>query len=88
MENKHTAMQQLINEIVEHLTYDDDLSDDSRMTLETIRLRCLGKLSIEKEQIMNAHTKGFSEGTIFGMSPLAYKYQTAEQYYNETYKSQ
>ena len=48
--NEQTAMQQLINEIVEHLTYDDNLSDDSRMTLETIRLRCLGKLLIEKEQ--------------------------------------
>jgi hypothetical protein len=38
------------NEIVEHLTYDDDLSDDSRTTLETIRLRCLSKLTKEKEQ--------------------------------------
>ena len=36
-----TAVQQLIDEIVEHLTYDDDLSEDSRITLETIRLRLL-----------------------------------------------
>jgi hypothetical protein len=50
---KKTAMQELIDEIVEHLTYDDDLSEDSRITLETIRLRCLNKLTKEKEQIIN-----------------------------------
>jgi hypothetical protein len=78
MKNKHTAMQQLINEIVEHLTYDDKLSDDSRMTLETIRLRCLGKLSVEKEQIIDAYDKGeFNQGCN----------EDAEEYYNETYES-
>jgi len=74
IENKKTAMQQLIDEIVEHLTYDDDLSDDNRTTLETIRLRCLNKLSIEKEQIMEAHRR-VSVGL----------YTDAEKYYNETY---
>jgi hypothetical protein len=78
MENKHTAMQQLINEIVEHLTYDDDLSNDSRMTLETIRLRCLGKLSVEKQQMIDAYDKGeFNQGCN----------EDAEEYYNETYES-
>ena len=81
MENKHTAMQQLINEIVEHLTYDDDLSDDSRMTLETIRLRCLGKLAVEKEQIIDAHTEGYVIGG--GNGDL----YNCKQYYNETYES-
>jgi hypothetical protein len=77
MKNKHTAMQQLINEIVEHLTYDDDLSDDSRMTLETIRLRCLGKLSIEKEQIIDSYKYGNQSDVYF----------KPEQYYIETYES-
>ena len=77
MENKHTAMQQLINEIVEHLTYDDDLSDDSRMTLETIRLRCLSKLSIEKEQIIDSYKYGNQSDVYF----------KPEQYYIETYES-
>ena len=82
IENRKTAMQQLINEIVEHLTYDDDLSDDSRMTLETIRLRCLGKLLIEKNQtlefVSNAVRKILDEDrqNLFNL----------EQYYNETYK--
>jgi len=81
MENKHTAMQQLINEIVEHLTYDDDLSDNSRMTFETIRLRCLGKLSVEKEQIIDAHNIGRNDKhNEFD--------REGEQYYNETYKSE
>lgn len=77
MENKHTAMQQLINEIVEHLTYDDNLSDDSRMTLETIRLRCLSKLSIEKEQIIDSYKYGNQSDVYF----------KPEQYYIETYES-
>jgi hypothetical protein len=75
--NKQTAMQQLINEIVEHLTYDDDLSNDSRMTLETIRLRCLSKLSVEKQQMIDAYDKGeFNQGCN----------EDAAQYYNQTYK--
>ena len=81
MENKHTAMQQLINEIVEHLTYDDDLSDDSRMTLETIRLRCLGKLSVEKQQIIYAYEDGMLNTEMNGTF-------TGEIYYNENYKSE
>jgi hypothetical protein len=83
MENKHTAIQQLINEIVEHLTYDDDLSDDSRMTLETIRLRCLGKLSIEKEQIMDAFWNGDNTDCTSEQNSKEF----AEQYYIETYES-
>ena len=74
---KKTIIQELIDEIVEHLTYDDDLSDDSRMTLETIRLRCLGKLAVEKEQIIDAYDKGeFNQGCN----------GDAEQYYKETFK--
>ena len=69
-----TAMQQLINEIVEHLTYDDDLTEDSRIALETIRLRCLGKLEMEKQQIIEAAERW--KGTDF-----------AEKYYAETYGS-
>jgi len=53
MENKKTVIQELIDELVEHLTYDDKLSDDSRITYETIRLRCLSKLNKEKEQMID-----------------------------------
>jgi hypothetical protein len=53
MENKQTAIQELIDELVEHLTYDDKLSDDSRITYETIRLRCFSKLNKEKEQMID-----------------------------------
>jgi len=80
MGNRKTAMQELIDEIVEHLTYDDDLSDDSRTTYETIRLRCLSKLAMEKEQIIDAYEIGFDEGL-----QIITKYDTAQDYYNETY---
>jgi hypothetical protein len=77
MENKQTtAMQKLIDEIVEHLTYDDDLDKSSRITLETIRLSCLTKLAMEKEQMIKfANDFLFHDDTDL----------TAEQYYNETY---
>jgi hypothetical protein len=73
-----TAIQELIDEIVEHLTYDDDLSDDSRITLETIRLRCLSKLKIEKDQIINT----FKDAQVF---KVMNDERRAEQYYNETF---
>ena len=73
-----TAMQQLINEIVEHLTYDDDLTEDSRIALETIRLRCLGKLEMEKQQIIKT---GLDCGSFIETEDM-------EQYYNETYKTE
>jgi len=41
----------------------------------------------EKEQIIDAHHHGFTEGVCFGATTV-YKYMTAEQYYNETYQTQ
>lgn len=75
-----TAVQQLIDEIVEHLTYDDDLSEDSRITYETIRLRCLGKLKLEKQQIEDAYDD-------FSINEIG-ELLTGEQYYNKTFKSE
>ena len=76
--NQKTAMHQLIDEIVEHLTYDDDLTVESRNTLEAIRLRCLNKLTKEKDQIINT----FKDAQALH----AMDNQTrGEQYYNETY---
>jgi hypothetical protein len=80
---QQTAMQQLINEIVEHLTYDDDLTEDSRIALETIRLRCLGKLEMEKQQIIDANYDG---QRLHAKSVTNLMLQdNAESYYNETY---
>ena len=39
----------------------------------------------EKEQIKDSHKHGFSEGIVFGASPIGYKYMTSEQYYEQTY---
>jgi DNA primase len=73
-----TAVQQLIDEIVEHLTYDDDLTDDNRTTLETIRLRSLGKLSVEKDQIINT----FKDAQVLHAIDDQMR---GEQYYNQIY---
>ncbi len=42
---------------------------------------------MEKEQIIDAHTHGFSEGLPYGMSPTGYKFMSADDYFNETFKS-
>lgn len=41
-------------------------------------------LGMEKEQILEAHRKGFTEGVCFGAAPM-YKHQTGRQYFEETY---
>jgi hypothetical protein len=43
--------------------------------------------AMEKEQIIDAHRHGFTEGTCFGATTI-YKFISAEQYYNETFKSE
>lgn len=93
---KKTAIQELIDEILEHLTYDDKLSEDSRATYETIRLRCLGKLTIEKEQMRKTYSHGWTTRERFDdlvpdtIYPLGLDYEekqeySFEQYYNQTY---
>ena len=85
-----TVIQELIDEVVEHLTYDDGLSEDNRVTYETIRLRLIGKLEKEKEQIINAHEQGWSdaydyyitEADSYSCAPIQ-----ADDYYNETYQN-
>lgn len=44
-------------------------------------------LQREKEQIIDAHNHGFTEGTCFGASPISYKFVESEKYYNETFKT-
>ena len=80
-----TAMQELIDEIVEQLTYDDNLSDDSRITYETIRLRCLGKLEKEEEQIIEAFEVGYKSCDIDEAFEINRKLASGELYYNQTY---
>lgn len=80
MEQKQTAMQKLIDEIVEHLTYDDDLTDEARGVLEKIRVKCEGKLEMEKQQIMDAYDDGANERH---NDPV-----NGEQYYNQEYGKQ
>lgn len=93
---KKTAMQELIDEIVEHLTYDDKLSEDSRITYETIRLRCLSKLTKEKEQMRKTYSHGWTTRERFDdlvpdiVYPLGLDYEekqeySFEQYYNQIY---
>lgn len=41
---------------------------------------------MEKEQIIDAHKHGFSEGTCFGATTI-HKFVSAEEYYNETFNT-
>jgi hypothetical protein len=40
---------------------------------------------MHEQQIIDAHRHGFTEGTCFGATTI-YKFTSAEQYYNETFK--
>ncbi len=42
---------------------------------------------MEKQQIIDAHNHGFTEGTCFGASPISYKFIESEQYYKQTFKT-
>jgi hypothetical protein len=42
-------------------------------------------LKLEKDQLIDAHKHGFTEGAVFGAASISYKPVTSEQYYNETY---
>ena len=75
---KKTSVQWLIQNIVE------DQTIKSKSMSEWIKVFDNAK-AMEKEQIMDAHKHGFTEGTCFGSSPIGYKFTTSEQYYNETY---
>lgn len=41
---------------------------------------------MEKQQVIDAHKHGFSEGTCFGATTI-YKFISAEEYYNETFNT-
>lgn len=74
-----TALQKFIEQIT-HLIDRTKISDTMLHNLVEEHLE------MEKEQIKNAHSHGFSEGLPYGMSPIGYKYMSAQDYYNETFK--
>ena len=80
-----TAMQELIEEIVEHLTYDDSLSEDSRVTYETIRLRCISKLEKEKEQIIEFCYECLKGDNIHTITSNKELIEYINNRYNQTY---
>lgn len=80
---KKTVIQQLIDEIVEHLTYDDDLNNDSRLALETLRLVCVNKLKLEKQQIIDAFEIGYDNGACVQEDESIYH---GSNYYKKTFK--
>ena len=41
-------------------------------------------IEMEKQQIIDAHKHGFTEGTCFGATTI-YKFTSAEQYYKQTF---
>jgi hypothetical protein len=77
---KQTAVEWLISNIVE------DQSIKCKSMTEWIEIFTKAK-EMEKKQIIDAHTHGFSEGLPYGMSPTGYKFMSAEEYFNETFKS-
>jgi hypothetical protein len=82
MENKQTAVEWLIDQMFKQ-GYFDGNKPLSITNLDHLQHEAK---QMEKEQIINAHNHGFTEGTCFGANPiLGYKFITAQQYYKETY---
>ena len=73
---KLTAVEWLVEQLEVFVTLDEELAWDK--LFEKAK-------QMEKEQIIDSHKNGFTEGTCFGASPTGYKFITSEQYYNETY---
>lgn len=42
-------------------------------------------IKLEKEQLLDAYRKGFSEGVCFGVSPTGYNHISADEYFNKTF---
>ncbi len=76
MANKQTAMQELIQWL--KIGWKDE-------DVDTVIKKAEQLLEMEKDQLIDFGRHGFTQGTIFGMSPIVYKPINSEQYYNETY---
>ena len=70
MENVQTAVEWLAEKFY-HEGLDDEFVKQAK--------------EMDRDQKINAFSKGFSEGVVFG-TVTTYKYKTAEEYYEETYK--
>ncbi len=80
MESKQTAVEWLKLQLEEH--GDPQYCE---LTWKELDELCEQAKAMEKEQIMNAHIDGSNEGLRFTGSKLI---KTAEQYYNQTFKSE
>jgi hypothetical protein len=78
MDKKQTAVEWLM----EHITYDNGYGQRWVSFKEATDLNIYFQkaLSMEKEQIIDAYEIGFDEGL-----QIITKYDTAQDYYNETY---
>ena len=73
---KQTAVEWL----VEHLNLDETSPNYNKLTTEKAK-------KMEKEQIEDAYEQGYTEDIPYPVSGGYYK-MNAEQYYNETFKSE
>ena len=71
---EQTAMQMM---------YDELIANEYYIPLDLI-VKCKELIDIEKQQIIDAHKSGFTEGTCFGATTI-YKFQSSKEYYKETF---
>jgi len=57
-----TVLEQLIDELNNHLTYDDDLTFDEKYIITRMIDKCKGKLTAEKIQLHDAFEDGYAQG--------------------------
>ena len=57
-----TVLEQLIDELNNHLKYDDDLTRDEEYIIARMIEKCKGKLAAEKEQLNDWFEDGYAQG--------------------------
>ena len=81
MENKQTAVEWFWNKIKSHFEHDGDLLESAIFTLAIAKQK-------EKQQIMDAFEQGEEDGYWHPENGYDKKFESSEQYYNETFKTE
>jgi hypothetical protein len=84
---KQTAIQEMINEFTKELNVATQIGNEDKIRITKHLINIASKyLEMEKEQIINTYRDGRSDQQ--SEKPSRFYNRMAEQYYNETFKSE
>jgi len=83
-----TTVEQFIIELLENQTYEKDGYVIINLSIEAFKFFSAKAMKYEKHQIIESWDNGFANGYDLGKFDDYPQPQDAEQYYNETFKSE